>query len=67
MGYRCPKCNIDLNDDSVENKDFEILDLFCSSGNCPIDDINEKNGCKLCGASYSQITKTQVINSLKQK
>jgi len=57
--YRCQKCNIEI---SYEK--WLILESVCMSGNCPIDEINKENGCKLCGACYDQIRKTQILDKL---
>ncbi|HRZ85637.1 MAG TPA: hypothetical protein P5277_02545 [Candidatus Paceibacterota bacterium] len=64
MNPRCPKCGIELSDKSVKNKDYIQLDLICCSGNCPIDEINKTNGCKLCGADYSEIRKVEILDNL---
>jgi len=57
--YRCQKCNIEI---SYER--WLILEVACMAGNCPTDEINKKKGCKLCGACYDKIRRTQMLDKL---
>jgi hypothetical protein len=50
MKYRCLKCNVKIKEDKWIN-----LETVCMSGNCPVEDIDEENGCKLCGANIKEI------------
>jgi hypothetical protein len=54
---RCPKCNAILEDTSLMRKLNSIL-----PENYPNEEVNEKNGCRLCGASFGDVCKSRIMD-----
>ncbi len=54
--YRCPKCNVKISEEK-----WVRLETICMSGNCPIEEMDDKNNCALCEATI----KERVLDALE--